>query len=193
MFYLSYKLPASAKYLKKIVSSRLTWFGTNNNFLSHDQFAFKKGQGTIDALLNFENFVSSAISSRNHVTVLALDFEKAYDRIGSHLVLRQLQKWKVDQKIYDYVSSFLNNRKIKCKTNGIYSEVRKLENGITQGSPLSVILLIAFEELKEIKQKYEVSCSIYADDVLFFTKGIDLHKVNNSFTNILGDISIWSH
>ena len=61
------------------------WFLLKNKNLSPHQVAFKKNQGTADVLLHFDNYVNSALSSSNHVTTMSLDFEKAFDRVGSTL------------------------------------------------------------------------------------------------------------
>ena len=77
-----------SKDLEKIIAHRLMWFAQKNKHLRSNQVAFKKGQGTIDALLHFDNYVTNAISSKNHISSLALDFEKAFDRVGLHIILR---------------------------------------------------------------------------------------------------------
>jgi len=48
----------------------------------------------MDALLQIEHFVSDALSTKNHVSILGTDFEKAFDRMGVH-VLKKLELWRV--------------------------------------------------------------------------------------------------
>ena len=142
------------------------WFAQKNKHLRSNQVAFKKGQGTIDALLHF-NYVTNAISSKNHISSLALDFEKAFDRVGLHIILRQLSKWNVGPKIYKFIKSFLSYRNLRVSLNNCNSNIYALANGIPQGSPLSVILfVIAFNEVSEILSRYNKTEHIlYADDV----------------------------
>ena len=82
------------------------WFAQKNKHSRSNQVTFKKGQGTIDALLHFDNYVTNAISSKNHISSLSLDFEKAFDRVDLHIILRQLSKWNVGPKIYKFIKSF---------------------------------------------------------------------------------------
>ncbi|XP_017465627.1 PREDICTED: RNA-directed DNA polymerase from mobile element jockey-like [Rhagoletis zephyria] len=187
-------LPCLGKLLEKIIATRLSWFVNSNKFIHHNQVAFKKGQGTLDALLHLDHVISDVLSCRNHISLLSLDFLKAFDRIGIHVVLRQLDKWKVGPRIYNFIKSFLSNRKVSVLISNIRSPILSLDNGTPQGSPLSVILFkIAFDELSVIFSDFPtVSHQIYADDVLLFSKSSDLHTVMSTFSNILSRISHWS-
>lgn len=186
-------LTCLSKVLEKIMAKRIMWFALKEKRISHNQMAFKTGQGTSDALLHFEHYVKKAISSRNHVTVLGLDFEKAFDRIGVHVVLRQLSKWGIGTKIFNFIKGFLTNRTFRVKINNIFSDRVSLYNGIAQGSPISVLFfIIAFDEISNIIEKYNVEYSLYADDVLIYSKNNNLDVVRKNFTDILDDISDWA-
>ncbi|XP_017491644.1 PREDICTED: RNA-directed DNA polymerase from mobile element jockey-like, partial [Rhagoletis zephyria] len=161
-------LPCLGKLLEKIIASRLSCYVHVNNLIHHNQVAFKRGQGTVDALLHFDHFVSVALSKKNHISLLSLDFAKAFDRIGIQVVLRQLDKWKVGPKIFNFIKSFLSSRKISVLISNVRSPMFPLDNGTPQGSPLSVILFtIAFDELSSIFSQFpNVSHQMYADDIV---------------------------
>ena len=183
-----------SKVMEKIIATRLMWFISKNMLLSPNQVAFKKYQGTTDVLLTFDNYVCNSISAKNHITVLSLDFEKAFDRIGAHVVLRQLKSWNVGKRIFNYVKNFLFNRKIRVLVNNFTSKTQSLNNGIPQGSPLSVVLfIIAFDETSKIISKYnKVEHSIYADDIIIYSKLSNLNELKCILISILHDLSIWA-
>ena len=52
---------------------------------------------------------------------MSIDFEKAFDRIGIHVVRRQLKIWNVGTKIFNYIKKFLINRKIRVQANNYTS------------------------------------------------------------------------
>ncbi len=163
------------------------WFLTNNKLISHNQVAFKSKQSTIDSLLHIQHYASNALSTKNHVTVLSTDFEKAFDRVGIHTILSQLEKWGVGQKIFNIIKAFMTNRTFRVRINNTLSNHFNLYNGIPQGSPHSVVLfIIAFEQVSNIILIYKnISLSLYADDAIIFTKIKDIKIVNNIFLNIL--------
>ncbi|XP_017473312.1 PREDICTED: RNA-directed DNA polymerase from mobile element jockey-like [Rhagoletis zephyria] len=171
------------------------WFAASKGLMYPHQVAFKDGQGTTDALLYFEHFATTALATKNHVSTLSLDFEKAYDGIGAHVVLQQLTKWQIGPKIFNFVKSFLSNRTFSVRLNNKFSNTYKLFNGTPQGSPLSVVLfIIAFDEVNNILQNHKrISHVIYADDVLVFTKCKDLTVIEGDFLQILYKITEWSN
>uniref|UniRef100_A0A0K8TY11 Reverse transcriptase domain-containing protein n=1 Tax=Bactrocera latifrons TaxID=174628 RepID=A0A0K8TY11_BACLA len=170
-----------SKVLEKIISVRIMWYAKKKGLISSNQFVFQKGLGVIDPLLYFEHCASTTLSARNHLSVLSLDFEKASDRIGAHIVLLELERWCVGDEIYN----FLLNRKIFVSVNNRNCNVPQ---------PLSVTLfIIAFNELSSLLSQYDtVEHLMYADDVLIFSALKDLTLMTETFTRILDDISNWS-
>ncbi|XP_017472707.1 PREDICTED: RNA-directed DNA polymerase from mobile element jockey-like isoform X1 [Rhagoletis zephyria] len=128
------------KILEKMPTKRLMWFLTKNHLISHNQVAFKKNHNTLYALLLLQHFICDAISTKNHVSVLSTDFEKAFERVGAHVVLEQLASWEIGSRMYNLIKSFLSIRSFQAKVSGTYSETFPLANGIPHGSPLSVVL-----------------------------------------------------
>ncbi|XP_017487099.1 PREDICTED: RNA-directed DNA polymerase from mobile element jockey-like [Rhagoletis zephyria] len=187
-------LPCLGKLLEKIIATRLSWFLQFNKLIHSNQVAFKKGQSTIDALLNLDHFICDALSNKNHVSLLSLDFEKAFDRVGIHVVLRQLIKWKVGSRIFNFVKSFLSKRKFTVLISGTSSPTLPLDNGTPQGSPLSVILFtIAFDEISSTLSNFPtIQHQLYADDLLLFSKSSDLSSISSTFKEILSQLSLWS-
>lgn len=152
---------------------RVHWNYREFTVINTNQVAFKYGRCTTDALLHIDEYVTSALFTKNHISILSIDFEKAFDFwIGLPIILNKLIKWKVGSKIFNYVKSFLTNRKFRIKLNCTYSKVKESKNDIPQGSPLSIIIfIIAFNELSEILSKYKtISHSLYADDLFVFSK-----------------------
>ncbi|XP_049316160.1 RNA-directed DNA polymerase from mobile element jockey isoform X1 [Bactrocera dorsalis] len=187
-------IPCIAKVLEKIISKRLMWFLKQKGLISPNQFGFQSGLGVIDPLLYFEHHAATTISTKNHLSVLSLDFEKAFDRIGAHTVLQELKKWDIGDKTYNFIKSFLSNRKITVSVNNQNSNIYPLHNGIPQGSPLSTTLfIIAFNQLSNLITSYRcVDHIIYADDVLIFSALKNLNQVKIIFSNILTEIAEWS-
>lgn len=73
-----------AKILDKIVANRLWWFVTNSKLLDSRQMGFRSGKSTAHSLLLIDYLAANSLSCRNHLTIISLDFQKAYDKIGLH-------------------------------------------------------------------------------------------------------------
>ena len=150
------------------------------------------GYKILDALLYMDHLTSASLSTGNHLSVVSIDLEKAFDKIGIHAILHQLLEWKVGPKILNYVKSFMLNRKFRVKVNGFLSDARPLHNGIPQGSPLSVVLFqIAMEKLnKIIEENRFFSHCIYADDIYLIAKIKDPNVFCNEFDTLFEMCSI---
>lgn len=98
------------------------------------------------------------------------DLEKAYDKLWRQSILIQLKKWGFGGNIFNYVKSFLTDRSFKVLVNGTSSETQCLENGVPQGSSLSVTLfLIGMEILiKPLKNMKTIKYLVFADDLCIF-------------------------
>lgn len=182
------------KVLDRIVANRLWWFVQSNNLLDSRQFGFRKGKSTIDPLLYIDSQITTSLSRRKHISIISLDFERAFDRIGIHAVIDQLSSWKMGPHIVNYIKNFMTNRKIIVRLGNCYSSPHPLYNGIPQGSPLSVILfLIAYNKLCNIISFHkEIDFIAYADDFNLFIKSDKRKNPVIDLNRLFCDIENWS-
>lgn len=182
-----------SKVLDKIIANRLWWFVTTNNLLNSHQFGFRKGKSLADPLIFLDYLINSSIKTRKHISIVSLDFAKAFDKIGIHTILKQLEEWGIGHRVYNYIKNYLTNRKIKVRVDSCYSETRNLYNGIPQGSPLSVVLfLIAYNSLSDLLQSHkDISFISYADDFLIIKKLSSEINGNINMDQIIDEIEDW--
>jgi len=113
--------------------------------------------------------------------------------VWPHAVLSRLQLWGIGPRLYNLVKAFMTNRTFKVRVNDKTSSSANLLNGIPQGSPLSVVLfIIAFDHVNLRLARYKkINLSLYADDVIIFTKEKNLRTVKNTFLKILQGLESW--
>ena len=70
------------KILEKLMYTRLTKFLDKNNVLSKNQFGFRSGHSTQQAILCIIDRIQRAINKRNYSCGIFLDFSKAFDTIN---------------------------------------------------------------------------------------------------------------
>jgi len=104
--------PCISKILDKIIYKRLWWFVTTNKLLNSHQLGFRKGKSVTDCLLFVDALFSRALSEKRLASIISLDFEKAFEKIGLHTIIVLLKAWGCGQTILNYVSNFMTNRKI---------------------------------------------------------------------------------
>lgn len=186
-------IPCASKLLEKIIATRITWFLLKNQLLSNHQVAFKPNKGTLDALIYIDHITANTLSHKNHLSIISIDFEKAFDRGGIHTIIMQLKEWKFGPKIINFIYAFLTKRKIRTKVNKVFSSIKPLHNGIPQGSPLSVILFqIATNKLnKIISNNRFFKHVIYADDLYILSKHSNNVNLQDEIDNLFVSLNNW--
>jgi len=152
--------------MDKIISKRLWWLVNNSQLLDSRQMGFRRGKSVSDSLAMLDYLTTTTLSRKSHLSIISLDFSKAFDKIGMHTIIDELVDWKLWPKVIKYIINFLTNRKICVQTQNVQFQPLPLENGISQGSPLSVILFaIAYNKLNRViglHKSFEFTA--YADD-----------------------------
>ena len=80
--------------------------------------------------------------------IIALDQEKAYDKIAHDYLWRVLQTYGFSDKFINTVRMLYQNAETKVMINGTISTSYKVNRGVRQGDPMSCLLFdLAIEPL----------------------------------------------
>ena len=60
------------------------------NVLYSDQYGFRKGKSTCDAILKFTNEILSCFNDRKVMLSIFLDFSKAFDTIDQNILFKKI-------------------------------------------------------------------------------------------------------
>ena len=106
-----------------------------------DQFGGVKGSSVEHMLVEvWERILSGLEIPDVAVTLLGIDYEKAFNRMGHNECLLQLAKLGASQFSIDLVSSFLTRRVMRSRIGSITSSPRLISAGSPQGSILGCFL-----------------------------------------------------
>ena len=96
---------------------------------------------------------------------LFFDLEKAYDTAWCHGILLSLHEFGLRGRLPIFIQQFLSNRILRVRVAGALSEARPLQNGVPQGSILSVTLFaVAINSVISVLPD-GVRGSLYVDDL----------------------------
>lgn len=135
-------ISANAKILERLVNFRLMFKIQKHKIISSNQFAHQKGKSTMDNLTILESCINEAFTQKKQVCAIFFDIEKAYDLTWRRLIIDTCIKSGIKGKLLKFIIDFLKDRKFKVCLNNILSQEFIMENGIPQGSVLSVILFL---------------------------------------------------
>jgi len=133
-----------SKILEKIVKNRLITFLEKHELLSKQQFGFRPGLGTENALYSATHFIKNALDNSKKVIAIFLDLSKAFDTVNHKKLLNILPNFSITVTSLIWFTSYLENRKQTVRINGITGDDLFINCGVPQGSVLGPLLFILY-------------------------------------------------
>lgn len=160
-------LPFLGKILEKHIVSELGFFLYSNNLMDNRQFGFVKQTSTLDALLNFKNFVINSFIDNKCCISIFLDITGAFDSATWSIFLKRLIDKRCPSNLIQFFSSLYTER-----TNSFSYADADITRHTTQGCPqgsvsgpilFNLILDDFFDALKFLDPRFSL-IQAYADD-----------------------------
>ena len=124
---------------------------------------------------------------------MLFDIEKAYDRTWKYHILEMIHRFGICGPLAYFIKNFLENRKFKVQLNNNYSDEREQEQGVPQGSVLSVTLfIIAINNIIE-DIPGDVSKSLYVDDLAIYYSSNNIATIERKLQLSINKIHTWTH
>lgn len=160
-------LPILGKTLEALVLLRLN--SEIDNKLKANQFGFRTGLSTEDAIVKFGEMVDE--SAGKYTIAIFLDIKGAFDNVWWTSVLYELKKKNCSRNIYNILKDYLNNRKVIMRTGN--EQVEKIvTRGCPQGSILGPTLWnLVFDSNLTCLEDEDCETIAYADDQVLIITG----------------------
>ena len=83
--------------------------------------------------LDYLETVYQAVDKGEAVDVLYMDFAKAFDKVPYQRLLKKIRAHVIDGRLYNWISSWLKNRRQRVVLNGSFSTWMEVFSGVPQG------------------------------------------------------------
>ena len=116
--------------------------------------------------------------------MISLDISKAFDRVWHKGLLAKLPMFGLHHTLINWIGSFLSDRSIAVRVDGLHSNLHSINAGVPQGSVISPVLFILFI-LFINDQLTSTSSSIhsFADDT-FLSSSFSFNPNDHASTDI---------
>ena len=126
------------KTMERMINDRLTWFLESNNIITNFQSGFRHQRSTNDHLVKLETFIREAFIKKEHLVSVFFDLEKAYDSTWKYGIMKDVHDVGLKGRLPLFLQKFLTGHEFKVKVGSTLSELHYQEQGVPQGSMLSV-------------------------------------------------------
>ena len=138
----------AAKIILKVITKRVQAKTDAIGFLGEDQFGFRRGKGTRDAIGCLRMLSERRLQNGKNIYICFVDYEKAFDRVDWRILMRALKRVGVDWRDRRLIANLYLGQSVKVRIEGELSESCLIGRGVRQGCPLSPLLFnIYIEEL----------------------------------------------
>ena len=183
-------LPIPGKLLEKVVHGFIYNFLETRNLLSANQFGFRKGVGTGDAILKFVNVLYESRDRGEITAACFIDYSKAFDSVHHGRLFEVIRELGLPSNILRWLYTYLYDRRQRTYCNNKLSVEKHVNFGVPQGSVLGPLLFILYiNGLNDIVEKCCIQ--MYADDVIVYVSGKCPTEVLNILQNDLNRINDW--
>ena len=137
-------LSVISRLVEKLINSRVSEFLENISFFHSNQFGFRKGMSTEQAVLFLTTFVHDALDQGFKVASIFLDIVKAFDSVDHEILIMKLENCGIRGNALKLFETFLRGRTQCVEISNVRSGERMVDYGVPQGSVLGPLLFLVY-------------------------------------------------
>ena len=184
------------KVLTAIVAEQLTYVSEKYHLLPDNHFGGRPGRTTTDAMHLLTNTIKQSWRAGKVTAVLFLDIEGAFPNAVPPQLEHNMRKRGVPKKIVGFIHNMLRGRETSLKFDGYTSDPIKIDNGIGQGDPLSMVMYQFYNaDLLDIPKEEGESAIAYVDDTLMLATANNFQEAHDKLASMMsreGGVAEWS-
>ena len=175
------------KISERILTSRLSrWIEPS---LVPNQCGCRPQLSTTHCLMRLSHASAMAMNRGKVFGVVFLDFSKAYDRVIHDVLIWKLkEQFGVPTNLLNCIRDWLSDREFFVEFGGCQSSVKKMSNGLPQGSSLSVLLWLAYINDIPIEAS---SSAIFMDDTCVWAEADTLSSLRWRLQTAVVEVQRW--
>jgi hypothetical protein len=139
----------ASKIMLKVLTRRTE--AKAKDFIGRNQFGFRRGCGTRDAIGVMRVVCERSLEHWNDVFICFVDFEKAFDRVNWVKLMEVLKSLGIDWRDRRMIQQLYMNENAVVRVAGGESEPGEIGRGVRQGCPLSPLLFSIYAEAMMIE------------------------------------------
>jgi hypothetical protein len=133
-----------SKLFTSILTERLLSWSEDEDKLIDNQFGFRPGRSTVDAIFIIQGIISNILQNKFKLYSAFVDFRKAFDKLNRRILIYKLLRNGLSTKFVAMVKSIYSSVRLRVKAGGVLSDAFDNLLGVKQREPLSPLLFLFF-------------------------------------------------
>ena len=174
-------LPSLSKILERAIHTQLYKYLNENKLHPDFQSGFRPFHSTATCLTEITDYLFDKMDQGHVIGSIFLDLRKAFDVIPHNFILRKLMYYGIKGNEYNWMKSYLIDRRQCVTVNNCTSECVKTKSGVPQGSILGPLIFCLFiNDMCYLNLHVHTKISLYADDTALFNSGKTIKEVQKN-------------
>ena len=129
-----------SKLFSSILVNRISAWAENNSIICEEQFGFRRGRRTTDAVFILTSLIQKHILKRKKLYCCFVDLKRAFDSIPISKLWDRLLRLNLNPQIIRFLQSKYSKTRSCIQTNNGYTNFFPVSRGLQQGCNLSPLL-----------------------------------------------------
>ena len=155
-------LSVVSKVFEKLVNNMIVDHLKKCGLFSDFQYGFRSSRSTADLLTVVSDRIAMTFNRSGATPAVALDISKVFDKVWHAGFLHKRKSYGISSQIFDLVSSFVNNRRLRVVLDGMFSQEYSVNAGVLQGSIFGPALFLLY--INDLPDDVICNIAIYADE-----------------------------
>jgi len=133
-------LPVLSKVFEKVMNNQLNEMLEKNNLIDPNQYGFRSGHSTEDAIMKFVDHLEKEMIKNKHVVSIYIDVSKAFDSCDHSIIISKLKRLGLTGPSLELMKTYLKDRTQEIWVERECGGSFKINIGVGQGTILGPTL-----------------------------------------------------